>query len=357
MPSSASPQRSLLLSIDGPAPRRPADPDDVLRLRGEPADLYVSQLTAGIRAAKLNSFFPPAPLLLAHHSFLGPKGSGGLCPALCLSPANGLPTASAILRVRVERDAAEEYVAATRPLGPGAPAPVARRLAYHQRLAEAEVMPLDRLTVELRRVDASHNAALFRVVLDRYQLATCQFVRYTILLTQHDRFWRRPRVQVESDLARPTESFREAVSGLVGQEAEVVFVLLSQVEGIEVEDVRRCRLGPMLVPGVRMGPALAELCDPVRGPCAGRCAPFILCFPEDRAGLEVADHASLDPLAPLIRELLEEPRRAVLDAKTDELGYRVAKNRKFACASPIAQPLTQLCRELGAPSVVRGVDV
>ena len=52
-------------------------------------------------------------------------------------------------------------------------------------------------------------------------------------------------------------------------------------------------------------------------------------------------------LAPTARELV--------DAKADQLGYRVAKSRKFVCPRPLKGALSQLCKDVGAPSIVRGV--
>jgi hypothetical protein len=81
----------------------------------------------------------------------------------------------------------------------------------------------------------------------------------------------------------------------------------------------------------------------------------VLCFPEDRAGVDVADHASGDPLAPLFREALSPDARALIDAKADELGYRVAKSRKLVCPRKLQGPLRALCTQRDAPSIVYGV--
>jgi hypothetical protein len=45
--------------------------------------------------------------------------------------------------------------------------------------------------------------------------------------------------------------------------------------------------------------------------------------------------------------------RELVDKKTAELGYQVAKARKFVCPAPLASPLRKLCKRLGAPSIVR----
>jgi hypothetical protein len=347
------------LVIDGATPAVPEpEPRGCLSLEGEAADRYLARLRCALHVARPNSLFPPARALDAHLSFLGPAGSEQLYPALGLSPHNGLPTAREILRVKIDRDLAAEFLAgaAARPAPPPA-SKLARRIAYYARLARAVVMPLDRMQLELRSVDRATSRALLRLTLDRFDLAGNQFVRHTVLLAQRDRGWQRPHVALdEADLAAPSEAFRRATSRFASHEAEVAFILLSQIEGIEVEDVRRCRVGPLLLPGAEVGAQLEQLLDPRRGPCAAAgVEPFILCLPEDRAGIEVAEHAGLDPLAPLMRDALSDEARALVEAKAEELGYRVAKSRKFVCPMALVEPLRALCRELGAPSMVRGM--
>jgi hypothetical protein len=288
---------------------------------------------------------------------LPPSGCEQLYPELGLAPQSGLPAARDILRVKIDRDLAAEFLrsAASRP-APTEQGRMARRVAYYQRLAGAEVMALNRMRVELRSHLPEENLARFRVVLDRFDMSACMFARYTILLGQRDRFWRQPHVVVnDRDLAAPTEGFRRIVGRLVADEAELALVLLSRLEGIEVEDVRRCRVGPLLMPGARVGESLEALLDVERTPEYGDEPRWILCFPEDRAGVDVAEHASHDPLAQLYREAVDASARAVIDAKADELAYRVAKSRKFVCPRRLRAPLAQLCRELGAPSIVRDV--
>jgi hypothetical protein len=318
------------------------------------ADVSVARVVRAVAAARLNSFFPPDACLRAHFGFLGGAGSHHLYPELHLAALNGLPTAREILRVKIDRDLAGPFLAeATGGRAPRADGRMARRVDYYRRLAASEVMPVHRMRVELRQQLPDRNRALFRVTFDRFDLAGNQFVRYTILLGQHDRFWRRRKLVVDdAELAAPTEGFRNTVARFAAHEAEVAFVLLSKVDGIEVEDVRRCRVGPLLLPGLPADPALAALlgADPVEA------APWILCFPEDRAGIEVAANAGRDPLAPLLRDAVSEPSRELYDAMAARLGYRVAKSRKFVCPAPLAAPLDQLCRRVGAPSIIRVCD-
>ncbi len=347
------------LCLEGPGPAQPSEqPAGCLVCEAEAADRYVARLRAGLQSARLNNLFPPARLLGAHHGFLGPAGSEGLHERLHLSQLNGLPTAREILRVKIDRELAPAFLAeaAERP-PPPLGTKLQRRIAYYSRLVQTAIMPSDRMQIDLRHQRSAEGRAALRMTIDRFDLAGNQFVRYTVLFAQRDRFWHRPHVSLDdSDLAAPTEAFRRTASRLTSHEAEVAFLLLSEVEGIEVEDVRRCRVGPLLLPGAAVGGALEALLDPARGPCAATGAqPWILCFPEDRAGIEVAEHLARDPLARLMRDAVGEEARALIDAKVAEHGYRVVKSRKFVCPAPLSEPLAALCRELGAPSVVHAV--
>lgn len=334
--------------------RGPARSRDIL-LVGADADGYVERLVRAIDAARLNVLFPPVRRLVAHLSFLGPYGSRGVHPQLRVSRTTGLPTTREVLRVTIDRKLAADVVAGAaerRPPQPGSS--LARRLDYYETLLAQDVMDTSHLAVDLRQHVPEAGLAKFRVVFDRFDLATGMFVRYTILLEQRHGIWDRRHVVIDdADLAAPTEHFRATVGRFTAHEAELAFVLLSQLEGIAVTDVRRCRVGPMLMPGVGAAgdhvEALMEAAD------TGDTPPWILCFPEDRAGVEVAAHSSGDPLSRLYREAVSEQSRELVDAKADQLGYRVAKRRKFVCPHQLREPLARLCRDLGAPSIVRGI--
>ena len=347
----------MALTIEGPTPDQPGAAAKEIVLAGSLGDAYVERLTTALRAARLNSLFPPEGRLCAHFGFLGARGSEQLYDELHLSPLNGMPTAREILRVKIDGDLTSDFLAeAGQMRTPQEGGRMARRIAYYSRLGQEAIMPVNSMRVELRQQVPEENLAFFRVALDRFDLAGNQFVRYTIMLAQRDRFWRRRHLVVDdADLAAPTEGFRRIVARFAAHEAELAFVLLSQVDAIEVEDVRRCRVGPMIMPGLAVDASVAALLDPARTKAAGEAPPWILSFPEDRAGIEVAEHAGRDPFAPLLRDAISEESRTLIDAKADELGYRVAKSRKFVCPRPLRQPVVDLCRRVGAPSIVRGV--
>lgn len=351
----------MALTIDEPVVElesAEARPAPGVQMAGDRAERYIARLIRAIRAGRLNALFPPARRLCTHLSYLQPSRCEQLYPAVHLAPQSGMPTARDVFRVKIDRDLAGDFLldTAKRPT----PAPgtrLARRIAYYSRLQSDEIMPLSRIRVELRQQVPDKNLAQFRVTFDRFDIGTCQFARYTILLDQQDRFWRKQHVIVDdADLAAPTESFRRIVRRFTADEAELALVLLSTVDGIAVEDIRRTRVGPFFLPGARVGDRLEQLLDYERTPEHGADPRWILCLPEDRAGIDVAAHASGDPLASLYRDALGPDARQLIDAKADELDYRVSKTRKFVCSANLSAPLAQLCRQLGAPSIVRGIQ-
>ena len=237
---------TIALQLDGPAPRPGRQRHGEIVIEGEAADSYVRRLQRALSAARVNAYVPHSRRLASHLGFLGPFGSHGLYRQLSLSPHSGLPAVREILRVKIDRDLCAEFLADAAERSPPPPeSQLAWRIAYYSELARCEVMPLNRMSIELRQRRPDEGVADFRVVFDRLDLASSQFVRYTILLSQRDRAWARRQVELERDIPLVTEGFRGIISRFAADEAELAFVLLSGVEGIEVEDLWRCRVGKL----------------------------------------------------------------------------------------------------------------
>ncbi|MBN2495481.1 MAG: hypothetical protein JXR96_12875 [Deltaproteobacteria bacterium] len=336
----------MSLCVEAPVPEQPGEHPDAIVLRGRHADGYVDSLALALHAARLNAFFPPVPPLLAHLSFLGPRGSRGLRRSLRLAPHNGLPSAAEVLRVLIDREAARH----SRPdqAVPRGASRLARRLRYYRALDGAELMPFQRTRVDLRQQLLEEKQARFRVVMDHYDPVGVQFVRYTILLGQEDGAFGERLIELDRDLAEPTRIFRRKLSQLGSQAAERVFAELDAHPALEVEDVRRCRVGPMLLPGMppRAAP-LAPLLDPASSPCPASQTPWVLAFPEERAALDMLRSADADPLA----LLLGQPAAALESPE----GSCLARSCKLVCPQPLCAPLAELCRELGRPCIVRPI--
>lgn len=338
----------MALTIEGPEPGpQPAGEATDIVLQGAAGDRYIAQLQAAIHAARLNALFPPELRLREQLGFLGPRGSEGLYPRLRLSARSGLPSALTVCRVKVDRDQAREFLAqlgSPQDYPPGGRA--SRRVAYYRRLADAALMPLNRMRLELRRQVPDEYLAQFRVVLDRFDLTSCHHARYTVLLTQRHRVWRRQQLAVDgADLVAPTESFRRVLGQLTFHGAQRAFELLDAAEQIEVEDVRRCSVGPMILPGMPAGPALAEVLQ------QGGESSWLLCCVEDRASRQLPPGVQPDGLAAQLAPAAGPEH----DGQRQAQDIGLARVYKLVCPRPLQQPLRQLCQQLGQPSVVRGI--
>ncbi|HTM22331.1 MAG TPA: hypothetical protein VL172_17545, partial [Kofleriaceae bacterium] len=171
----------MALLIEEPvAEERPEPGAGDLILAGGTADAYVARLLRAVDAARLNALYPPAVALRNHLSFLGPAGSSGVHGELRLSPATGLPTGREVLRVKIDRELAPGFLAeAAERRAPEPGSALQRRLDYYARLCRCDVMPVNRIAVDLRRQLPAEGKAEFRVVLDRFDLAGGLFARYT----------------------------------------------------------------------------------------------------------------------------------------------------------------------------------
>ena len=346
---------TMALTIEGPAPRQPQQAGTTdLVLRGASADNYVDALRHGIAAARLNAHYPAGRLLLAHMGYLGGQGSEGLYADLRLSRKNGLPSAFDVLRVNVDHGLAQRF---SGQLGRGrqevSHGPrLERRIRYYQRLLRQGLMPLNRMQVDLRQQLPDQRLALFRVVLDRFDLRRNQFVRYTLLLGQRDRFWRRRKLKIDdADLVAATEEFRGLVGLLSFHAAPQAYEMLDAHQQLEVEDVRRCRVGPMILPGMESSRPLASLLEASAASGDGGLTPFVLCCPEDRASDQLARDAGRDLPALLLNRDVGQARAS----SEAQRSYRVVHSCKLVCRPAAQRPLQRLCQQLGAPSIVRPV--
>ncbi len=305
---------------------------------------YVHALTAAIRAARLNTSYPPGAHLLAHLHGLSPAVHLGLYPGLALDARSGLPTYREWTRVRTDaalaaRGLAElpsraelEARAASRPGSIHGKRLLKQR--YYAALAAAPLPPLEAIDVALRRLDAKAASAEVLVTLDKLD-ATGALLRVRVELTERGGFWRRKLVAVQADLAAHTEELKAIVYQNAGIDAELLFAQLAARPGVTVAQVSRGTIGPIFCAGVRAPAALAELVA-----SGGVVASFAL----DTAGVGVARDVDQDPLLdPMADALSAEARATYLEARA-RLGYKVVKERKFATDSTRVEAVRAFCR-------------
>lgn len=324
-------------------------PQERTRLAGDRATAYVEMVVALLAAGRLNRSFPDSRRLIALHGFLAPAACHHLYEDLEIGLSTGLPTERSVTRVHADHQLAPTVVGREeeRPVVASRPEDRKRdrNYRYHRALSEADVAPAFALDLDLRRVDTDRRRAHFRTILDRFDLATETFVRYTILLSHAADRWNVPQVRLTGDDLEYTENFRNLVARTTGHDAELAFLLLSEARSIEVESVTRTRIGPLLFAGSAGPPRLQAIVDADPGQ-------FVLCLPTDRAGIDIESDSAGDPFALGYRDLLPPEARQLVEARREGLGYHVRRERKFVATPGVAGALRDLLADLGKPSVV-----
>lgn len=328
-----------------------------IRLEGEAGERYASLARALVGAARLNNFFPRPAWLDSLFDHLRPLHWGSIYPSFDVLVSNGMPAQHETNRVLTDgrlcdkvlgessRTALESDVAE---VGSAAARRRLSRYDYYASLKENPPPTSFSLNLALRRIDTGTRTAYFNVYLDRYDITEGVFVRYTILLSQTANRWKRQQIELVGDDLAYTENFRNIISRFAADEAEFAFVLLADLPNIKVEQVMRCRVGPIYFQGVSMPAAWEAL-------FASCPDALILHMPIDHASLDLPRTGTADPLAVLYRDFLQGEAKATLDTRSKQLGYKVWKERKFTCTPQIEKPLRALLTQLGTPSVVRSV--
>jgi hypothetical protein len=314
------------------APAAPGTPEPV-GLDGRAADGYVHVLRRLLAIARAGTHYPDAARFDAHLALLGPNGSRGVHHSIDVSPMSGLPTVPQLLGVRADREVAlEEREDGKQPLP--------ERTGYHEALLAAELLPTASVDVRLRRREGKR--AFLEIVHDRIDAANGCPVRYTVHLSHRGRSVR----VTDADIAEPSERFVNLIERNAGADAELAFLLISEMPGVKVEEVVRGQIGPLHLDGVDLPPLLAGVIDSVPGA-------VILHLAFERAGVEVAEDRCRDPFARLYRQILSKEPRGVVEARRAKLGYSVSKERRLICTPSTAEPLRAALRSAGTPLVVR----
>jgi len=294
-------------------------------------------------AGRLNHWFPDPYGFAEYVRLLAPSARQGVYDGVHLDLTTGLPILKDFVMVRADRDVAKDFVEQNEArLAAGrSPTPkVAAKLAYNRRLLAADLPPLTRLQVKLRRIDPARSAASFEVVFDKIDTAEMVFVRYTLLLEQEDRSWGSAFLERSGDYSLQTAAFREKMEKFTQDDSEIAFLLLGKLEGVRLEEVTRGRIGP--------------LWSPFSSAPEGWSSPnaFILHLPLDRASTDLSDDRDNDPFEDLYRQFLSPYSRPLVAEEALRLGYRVHKDRKFVCTREAEPALRSKLREARTQNMV-----
>lgn len=326
-------------------------------LEGDRVEGYLNMLIRLVEGGRINKFYPdPARIRSLLHFFV-PKNNYGIYEKLLINRETGFPVEKEITRVVADRELAPktlntENLADLEARYRENPSPVNERrlnlFKYHRDLLRVDVPGLHNMEIKLRTLDTDKYIAYFNVILDRFDVSTGLFIRYTMVVGQEDPQWSSSQVQVEGDQLKYTRGFRNLISRYTADEAEFAFVLLNDLEHVVVEEVQRCRLGPLYFNGVNIPEGMEVIFE--KHPQA-----FILSLPADRASIYIKEDRNDDPLARMYRESLQQEARELRDRKAESIGYHVYKERKFACSKTVLSDFRKFLKSRGARCVVYGV--
>ena len=327
----------------------PAGEERLLSLSGENLEGYCRALSPLILAGRLNSCYPDPYVCSAYISCLAPSLRRGVYDGVNLDRRTGLPVLKDVLAVKIDKDLAPDFIASQEErlaAGRSLAERSAAKLEYFRRLGSAGLKPLNRLEVKLRRVDRESGSAFFEVVYDVYAISPALFTRYCLMLEQTDAVWESALLARSGDYSEPTMEFRMRLEKCAQSESELLFLIIGGIKGVRVEEISRARIGPFW--SARTG-------FPASWPAASPGGAAVLHFPLDRASLELKADINNDPFEGMYREFLSGEAKDLIEERVKTLGYRVHKDRKFACTKSAEPALRGLLAASPARNIIYAI--
>ena len=318
-------------------------------LSGDGLEAYCRSLSSLIPAGRPNSSFPDPYACSGYISCLSPSFRNGVYGEIKADRLSGLPFLKDILAVKIDRDLAPDYIASQEErlaAGRALPGHAGAKLDYLRRLLGTDLKPLNRLEVKLRRVDKERGGAFFEVVYDVYAVSPAGFTRYTLQLEQKDAAWSSAFLARSGDYSEPTAEFRASLEKYAQDESELMFLIMGGIKGLRVEEVCRARIGPFWNAATGFPPGW---------PAGGPPDQAVLHFPLDRASVELKADINNDPFSGMYRDFLSGETRDLIEERVKSLGYRVHKDRKFACTKSAEPVLRKLLSASGARNIVYAI--
>ncbi len=330
----------------------------VITLKGDILKTYLNILIKLVRGGRLNKFFPDAQKICNLFNFLYPENCYNLYDSLSINYDTGLPSEESITRVIVDRRMAEEHINkesedVLRKEYEKDPTPVKKRrlnrFLYYEDLIRTPLPNSLSLTLKLRSADVNNYIAYFNAEIERFDISSQMFTKYTLVVGQEEAKWlEKQQVILVGDTLKYTQRFRNLLSEYTVNEAEFAFVLLNDLKGVKVEEVKRCQIGPLYFKGVKIPEGMEEIFQ--KHPNA-----FILSLPTDRASIYIKEDKNNDPLVRMYRDTLDPESRKLRDKKAEQIGYHVYKERKFVCTRNALRDFRLFLKKRGARCVVYGV--
>ncbi|MBT3218273.1 MAG: hypothetical protein HN348_04225 [Proteobacteria bacterium] len=210
----------------------------MIALPGPETEQWLRQIEAALKALRLNKQFPPWKRMAAHMKLMG--------DTIRLEADNALPIPREWIRVRAQQDIAAEALQELADVeAKSLPEPerteLVKKRDYLSAVQSLVDLPAREITVALRH--RNETRASYEVVVDRFDLASATFARYTIIVAD------KPGRSVSpGELAlRASENFRSRLQMLATQNAALAFADLRH-QGLFVEEIVRGVVGPAVLP-------------------------------------------------------------------------------------------------------------
>ncbi len=306
-----------------------------------------------IRAARLRDSFPSAARLRDLLLSLERGLQLGRYKEYLFDARTGLPNLASVTRVATDVEI----------IGSGGfPSDPASR-QYARALSALRPIPVDEIETEIRRFDPRAGRVEVRVRVTKLD-GSGRFTRITVDFSSTQVSWIRPVLRLDDEgvrvaLTGPVETmiYRHAAF-----DAEMLFVRLSDLDGVDVERVERGLVGPVLfaLPGgggletlaEPSGDALADGWRHVLQAQAPERPVALGAFQSDIAATDIKAEKSNDPLAPLLRDrLAERPARDHASQREATL-FKVYRDCKFVTSRELRAVPESLMRSAGTRNLI-----
>jgi hypothetical protein len=300
------------------------------QLEGEAAIAWASLLGRLIRVARPGSLYPDAGRLLQLLDFCARPAPRKTQAAVLVSRISGLPALAVLEKLTAMRDVAASY------LREHGAKPNRSAQGWSTSLAAAELPAL--ASTHTRLVSKEGGTRRFLVVHDRWEGPFGAPARFTFHLS--DATGRYLGVD-KADQAQVKEPLRLELDVACRESAELAYLQLAAIKGIEAGEVVMGQVGPFEAPGW-----VANLPSPLKPLLQDQPPTGILHLVLERAATDMAADMSLDPFVPLDAGPDALKRRAAF-------GFHVSRERRLCCPPELQARLQGHLKSLGSSLIVR----
>ena len=318
------------------------------------AGIVALQLMAKvIRAARLRDSFPSASrvrdLLIALEHGLELERYG----EYLFDARTGIPNLASVTRVATDVEIIES----------GGLSSDAAAREYAQRLRRLRPIPVDEIETAIRRFDPREGRVEIRVRVTKLD-GSGRFTRISVDLSSTQARWIRPVLRLDDEGVRVavTEQVQTMIYRHAAFDAEMLFVRLAELEGVEVQRVERGMIGPLLfaVPGPAgletlaepSGDALADGWRRVLESQGLERAVTLGAFQTDIAAIDIKTEKSNDPLAPLLHDRLGDSAAQAHAVSRETSAFKVYRDCKFVASREMRVVPESLMQAAGTRNLI-----